>query len=217
MMESGSRAMPDQPEIWLPTRGTLLSRLKNWNDQESWREFFDRYWRFIYSVALRAGLTDTEAEEVVQETVITVAKQMPGFKYDRSKGSFKGWLQKTTRWKILAQLRKRQANQRFADSGVAGALNEEGASETIDPGLSDLEARWQEEWEQNLMEVALERVKRLVRPREFQVFDFCTVKEWPVAKVATHLNLIRPQVYYLNKKLNRMIRNEIRSLRAELE
>src|SRR5688572_6475600 len=102
--------MTEKPDTWLPTRRTLLSRLKNWNDQESWREFFNRYWRFIYSVALRAGLTETEAEEVVQETVITVAKQMPAFKYDRSKGTFKGWLQKTTRWKISTQLRKRRGN-----------------------------------------------------------------------------------------------------------
>src|SRR6266508_5019344 len=108
--------MPDKPDLWLPTRRRLLSRLKNWNCQESWREFFNRYWRFIYSVALRAGLTETEAEEVVPETVITVAKQMPGFKYDRSKGSFKGWLQKTTRWKILAQFRKRQGSQPLEQS-----------------------------------------------------------------------------------------------------
>ena len=206
--------MTDKPDTWLPTRRTLLSRLKNWNDQESWREFFNRYWRFIYSVALRAGLTETEAEEVVQETVITVAKQMPGFKYDQSKGSFKGWLQKTTRWKILAQLRKRQREPTVREG--TGLLNEEGEWETMDPSVSDLEARWQEEWEQNLMEVALERVKRQVRPREFQVFDFCTVKEWPVAKVASHLNLIRPQVYYLNKKVARMIRDEIEKLRVEV-
>ncbi len=207
--------MPDKPDTWLPTRRTLLSRLKNWNDQESWREFFNRYWRFIYSVALRAGLTETEAEEVVQETVITVAKQMPGFKYDQSKGSFKGWLQKTTRWKILAQFRKRQGNQRFQDN--TGLLNEEGEWEAMEPGAADLEARWQVEWEQNLLEVALDRVKKQVRPREFQVFDFCTVKEWPAAKVAGHRNMIRPQVYYLNKKVARMIRGEIEKLRAEVE
>jgi DNA-directed RNA polymerase specialized sigma24 family protein len=144
-----------------------------------------------------------------------VAKQMPAFKYDRSKGTFKGWLQKTTRWKILAQLRKRRGNQQFEEN--TPLLDEEGEEAKIDAGVSDLEARWQEEWERNLMEVALERVKRQVRPREFQVFDFCTVKEWPVAKVAGHLNLIRPQVYYLNKKVARVIRDEIEKLREEVE
>src|SRR5262245_53197599 len=110
--------MPELPQTWLPTRRTLLSRLKDWNDQASWREFFNTYWRFIYSVAIQAGLTDAEAQDVVQETVITVAKQMPGFKYDRAKGSFKNWLQKTTHWRIQDHLRKRQRHQRVESESL---------------------------------------------------------------------------------------------------
>src|SRR5262245_43589309 len=109
--------MPESVDTWLPTRRTLLSRLKNWDDQRSWREFFNMYWRFIYAVAIRSGLADAEAQEVVQETVITVSKQMSGFKYDRAKGSFKNWLQNTTRWKIQDQFRKRQRDQRFNKGG----------------------------------------------------------------------------------------------------
>ena len=45
----------------LPTRWSLLARLKNWEDQESWKTFFDTYWRLIYNVAIKAGLTDQEA------------------------------------------------------------------------------------------------------------------------------------------------------------
>ena len=63
------------PNDFIPTRRSLLTRLKNWDDQESWRVFFDTYWKLIYGVAIEAGLTDTEAQEVVQETVITVAKK----------------------------------------------------------------------------------------------------------------------------------------------
>jgi hypothetical protein len=59
------------------TRATLLDRLKNWNDQASWQEFFDIYWQLIYGVARKAGLTDAEAQDVVQETLVAVAKHMP--------------------------------------------------------------------------------------------------------------------------------------------
>ena len=55
---------------FIPTRRTLLSRLKNFDDHLSWRNFFDTYWKLIYSVALKSGLRDAEAQEVVQETVI---------------------------------------------------------------------------------------------------------------------------------------------------
>ena len=81
--------MSRNEETWLPTRQTLLSKLKNWDDQSSWREFFNLYWRLIYGVARQAGLSEAEAQDVVQETIITVAKQIPQFRYDKSKGSFK--------------------------------------------------------------------------------------------------------------------------------
>src|ERR1700704_35998 len=84
VMESESTTLTEL----LPTRYSLLSRLQNWEDQESWRVFFDTYWRLIYSVALKSGLTQTEAEEVVQETVICVAKDIQKFKRDPQRGSF---------------------------------------------------------------------------------------------------------------------------------
>src|SRR5690349_17263653 len=99
--------MPPEPSNSMITRATLLARLENLQDQASWQEFFDIYWRLIYGVAHQAGLTDVEAEDVVQETMISVAKHMPTFKYDPTIGSFKGWLLKLTRWRILDQLRKR--------------------------------------------------------------------------------------------------------------
>ena len=59
---------------FLLTRYSLLSRLQNWDDQESWKDFFDTYWRLIYSIAIKSGLTETEAEDVVQEALIRAFK-----------------------------------------------------------------------------------------------------------------------------------------------
>ncbi len=69
-----------------------MSRLKNRDDQESWREFFDTYWKLIHRVAHKAGLHEDEAQDVVQETILSVAKKMPAFKFDPVQGSFRGWL-----------------------------------------------------------------------------------------------------------------------------
>jgi len=60
----------------LATRRSLVERLGNWDDRARWQEFFDTYWKLIYSAARKSGLTDAEAQEVVQETVITVAKNV---------------------------------------------------------------------------------------------------------------------------------------------
>ncbi|MEP6673169.1 MAG: sigma factor, partial [Chthoniobacter sp.] len=72
----------------LATRRSLVERLTNWQDQRNWQEFFDTYWRLIYGVARQSGLTDAESQDVVQETVLTVAKNIT--KYEREQGSFKG-------------------------------------------------------------------------------------------------------------------------------
>src|SRR5262245_13742140 len=90
------------------TRLSLLTRLKNWDDSEGWREFFDTYGKPIYRFAIKSGLSDAESQDVVQETLLAVAKQMPGFRYDPSKGSFRRWLFNQTRWRIADAFRKRQ-------------------------------------------------------------------------------------------------------------
>ena len=84
--------MAKDADDFIPTRQSLLTRLKSWDDQESWREFFDTYWNLIYGLALKSGLTEAEAQDAVQETLVAVARKMPGFNYDPAIGSFKSWL-----------------------------------------------------------------------------------------------------------------------------
>src|SRR5215468_1145830 len=103
--------MPEQPLDPIPTRHSLLNRLKDWDDQSSWQEFFDTYWRLIYNVAVKAGLSYAEAQEVVQETVIGVAYKIGEFKADPRHGSFSAWLMQLTRWRIADQWRKRRSAQ----------------------------------------------------------------------------------------------------------
>src|SRR5258708_5431182 len=95
----------------IPTRQSLLSRLKDWDDASSWQEFFDMYWKLIYGTARRAGLQQADAQEVVQETLITISKAIRTFQYNPQQGSFKGWLCTTTTWRIRDRQRKVQREQ----------------------------------------------------------------------------------------------------------
>ena len=52
--------------LYTDARGVCWSRLKDWQDDESWREFLGIYRRLLFSFALKAGLSEQEAEEVVQ-------------------------------------------------------------------------------------------------------------------------------------------------------
>jgi len=204
--------MAEIEQDWLPTRQTLLSRLKNWEDADSWREFFDTYSKLIYSVARRSGLTDAEAQEVVQETMVTVANKMPDFKYDPGKGSFKGWLKNTTRWKVQDQFRRHQRQARWVESSPTSTEAHHPAVPESDP--MGFESVWTKEWEDHLMKTAVTAVKQSVTPQAFQVFDLCTLKGWPPTRVARALNLFRPQVYYLNRKVSKLLQSELNRLQS---
>ena len=91
-MKNSAPAGPPADSELIPTRASLLARLKDWDDSRSWQEFFDTYWRLVYGRARKAELSDQEAQEVVQESVIAVARRMHEFKYDPAVASFKTWL-----------------------------------------------------------------------------------------------------------------------------
>ena len=75
------------------TRKTILNRLRmTQTDQIAWDEFYKIYWKLVHSVALKAGLSHVDAQEVVQNTFIKVAKNIGKFEYDPRKGKFRNWL-----------------------------------------------------------------------------------------------------------------------------
>jgi RNA polymerase sigma factor (sigma-70 family) len=199
----------------IPTRYSLLSRLQNWDDQASWKEFFDTYWRLIYFIALQSGLTEAEAQDVVQETVISIAKDIHKFKRDRALGSFKGWLRNLTRWRIADQLRRRiHSRQENLVTEVEGDTSLE-FTQVPDPASGTLDEIWEKEWRANLFEAAVDRVKRRVKEEHFQIFDLHVIRRWPPRRVAATLNIGVGQVYVARFRILALIKKEVRKLEQE--
>lgn len=195
----------------LATRRSLVDRLANWDDQRRWQDFFDTYWKLIYSAARKSGLTDSEAQEVVQETVITVAKKIDKLRYDPALGSFKGWLLQITRWRIADQFRKRDSMQTQREGP-----DDDRKTSTIErlPDLNavDLDVLWEREWQENLFHAAIARVKKKVDPKHFQIFDCYVRKEWPAQKVAAQLGVSVGQVYLARHRVSALIKKEVKTL-----
>ena len=196
-------------ESLVATRRSLVDRLANWDDRQRWQQFFDTYWKLIYSAARKAGLTDTEAQEVVQETVITVAKNIGKLQYDPAVGSFKGWLLNITRWRIADQFRKRVPEQHRAsmDDRLTGTMDRLPAA-----GDEPLEDLWEREWKQNLFRAAITRLKKKIDPKQFQIFDCYVQKEWPAQKVAERLKVSVGQVYLARHRVAALLKKEIKAL-----
>ena len=215
-MSSRSELVPGREEL-LPTRRSLLNRLRNWEDQASWRDFFDTYWKFIYSVALKSGLTDQEAEDVVQETILSVAKKMPDFVYDPAKCSFKGWLMHVTRLRIMDQLRRRQPAFSQSPAGDRDSRQTPTVERVADPAgsLAEQDAAWDEEWERNLVDAAMERVKLRVKAEHYQIFHLSAVKGLGTRQVAQMLQVNVGQVYLVRHRLAKDVKRELERLKVK--
>lgn len=198
----------------IPTRHSLLGRLKDWQDQESWREFVDTYKSLVHSVAIKAGLTQAEAEDAVQETFVSVAKTMPKFQYDPSACSFKTWLHHLARKRIVDQLRKRP---RFIEKIHPMETHRDNAADEIpDPASLNLDAIWDEEWHHILLEHAMRAVKEKVNPRQYQMFYLYAIKQLPIKEVARSLRANVGQVYLAKHRISAMIKKQIEALEGDL-
>lgn len=206
---------PASADDSIATRATLLDRLKNREDQASWQEFFDTYWQLIYRVAKKAGLTDAEAQDIVQETVIAMANKLPGFIYDPKLCSFKTWMLRLTRWRIIDTVRKRlPQNVTSADSNgtATSALDR-----IPDESSLKLDAVWDEEWERGLLAAALQRVKPLLKPDHYQIFDLYALRQLPVSQVAEIMGVSAARVYLIKHRVAGLLKQEIKALRAKSE
>ena len=214
----------DEP---LPTRASLLDRLKDTGDDASWVEFHRTYRGLLVGVARRAGLNEHEAEEAVQETLIAVAKKMPEFRYTPGKDSFKGWLLQIVRWKVVDQVRRRRqaAGHAVAEesSNLAErlALTEDLALDSVvipanvvDP-RQDFAAVWDAEWERHLLALALARVKRLANPEHYAIYHLHVIEERPVAEVRRTLGVGAASIYLAKHRVGGLLKKEVKRLKLE--
>jgi RNA polymerase sigma-70 factor (ECF subfamily) len=192
-------------DLSIQTHHSLLSRLKIGEDQRGWKEFFDRYWRLIYGFARKSGMSDADAQDIVQEVMLSVFKSLP--EYQRQAGSsFKGWLLTIVRRRMAdhwrARLPKEQKTVPIEDR--ISSLGQEDAA---------LDKLWQEEWENRLFEAAAQRVQQRMGARNYLIFDLLVRKRTPLRTVCQNLGVNAAQAYLAKHRVGKMMKQEVARLK----
>ncbi len=200
-----------------PTRSSLLRRVKDTQDHQSWQEFSDIYSKLILRFAIKAGLTEDEAQEVVQETMIGAAKHLPGYRYDPKVCSFKTWLLNLSHWRVQDQLRKRQVPSapqlgRARDDSGDDPSRTATVERIADPGGAELEAIWDREWQMTFSDAALAKVKAQCDLKQWQIFDLYVLKEWSVREVTKALGVSAGRVYLTKHRVSALVKKELKRL-----
>ncbi len=180
------------------TRKTLLDRVKDRDDNEAWTEFYGLYAPLLFRYARARGLREGDADEVRDECLEVIARKMGDFEYDRSRGRFKGWLYRIASGKVVDLLRKRQEVR--ADTGDLMSVP--------DPAPTPDEV-WQREWKEEHLRQSLERARRRVPTRDFEVFRMLLEEECPVPEVCDRLGINANQVYKAKGRVLRRVREAL--------
>ena len=201
------------------TRTSFIRGLKA-HDEASWWEFYEKYRGRIYGRAVAKGLSWSEADDVVQETVGTILKEIDHFVYDRTKGRFIGLVLNTARWKIADKFRE----GRSAKTVEAAQCDETRKTEGIEQLSSNeaspsqvLEQKEMQEMAKTLSDAVMARIKARSNPKQYQIYDLYVVKDWTVERVCRALGVREQDVYLAAHRISRKIQKEVEKLKKAFE
>ena len=196
--------------------------MKDLGDDASWRDFFETYWELIYNLARKTGLTDTEAQDVVQETIIATSRNIGVFKTGSEHGSFKAWLLQQARWRIKDQFRKRDkfsAPPGF-DLGLPNSVDDTSTTavnRVPDPASLELEKAWDSEWEKHVLKLALDKTKAQTSPKQFQMFDLHALQGLSAKETAKNVDASVVSVHMATSRVRRVLQREIARAKRNVE
>jgi RNA polymerase sigma-70 factor (ECF subfamily) len=188
------------------TSPTLLGRLRQAPaDEPAWQAFVERYGPKIYGWCRQWGLPDLDAEDVTQNVLVILARHLRTFQYDPQR-RFRAWLRTVTRHALSDFLAERTRPDRGSgDSEVLGVLKGIAARE-------DLLVRLEEQFDQELMEEAMARVRLRVEPHNWEAFRLTAWEGLSAEAVAQQLGLRITAVFKAKSRILQLLREEIAKL-----
>jgi RNA polymerase sigma-70 factor (ECF subfamily) len=187
------------------TSPTLLGRLRQAScDQEAWREFVGRYAPRIYDWCRGWGLQEADAQDVTQDVLVKLAAKMRDFAYDHSR-SFRGWLKTLVRHAWYDFARRWGRDRGSGGSEVLERLQAVEARE-------NLVLRLQEEFDREVLEEAMARVRLRVDPHTWEAFRLLALEGWTGARAAAHLGMKVAAVFMARSNVQKRLREEVARL-----
>lgn len=202
----------DRHEELLRTTTTtaLLDGLFNADDGVVWQVFDERYRPIMVGVGRRLGLTDSEAEDVAQETLLQFLRDYRANRYDRDKGRLRGWIAGIARHRVIDYQRKR--GRRKESAGEVSALLEI-------PDDSEIVELWDQELERAILRQSVEELRRTTRTSEksIRAFEMILFEQKTVEAVADELGMKSHDVYVARSRVTAKLREIAERLRALYE
>jgi RNA polymerase sigma-70 factor (ECF subfamily) len=190
----------------METSVSMLERLAGAPTDHDWRRLDKLYRPLLRRWIARAGVPESDVNEVVQDVLVVVVRKISGFEW-RGKGAFRAWL----RTIMANEVRDYFRGQNYRPTAIGGSdfLRRLDELESPDSALSRL---WDREHDEHVVASLMQRVKGDFAPATWQAFC-CHVQEGkPVAQVAQALGLSLNSVLLAKSRVLKRLRQEVAGL-----
>lgn len=190
------------------TRSSVLKAVADTSNEKAWKRLFDLYAGFVFSIARSKGLSVTDSDDIVQNVFVDLARNLPQFNYDRSKGRFRSYLIGLVNWRVTDKLRAGKRDVDFKSQygeDMKGAVAEDDGSFLED------------EWRAAAMEEALRRIKDEVNPDHFAAFVASTIEGQDTETVMNLYSITRDNLYQIRKRLTLKLKEATQAVLEEMD
>jgi RNA polymerase sigma-70 factor, ECF subfamily len=187
---------------------SLLEQLRQGDSPDRWAYFVDVYTPLLRGWLRRyEDLSSADAEDMVQEVLMTVSQELANFQHNQQPGAFRAWLRRilVNRLRIFWRSRQRQP-QAVGGSDYLAHLHE------LEDDASGISAQWDREHDLHVMRHLLELVKTRVAPQTWQAFRQQVILEKEPEEVALELGLSANSVYVAKSRVLRALRKAAEGL-----
>jgi RNA polymerase sigma-70 factor (ECF subfamily) len=187
---------------------TLMLRLqKSSGDPRAWDEFVERYRPMIRAWCLKWRLQESDADDVVQEVLIKLLAAIRKFQYDPGR-SFRAWLKTVTQHALSDFVATRRRNPGQLASPIDLIADS-------DDARTDLEQQIENAYEAELLELAMSRVKKRVKPATWEAFRLTVIDGQSGANAAAKLEIPVAHVFVAKHRVQKMLQDDVRILKKE--
>jgi RNA polymerase sigma-70 factor (ECF subfamily) len=189
------------------TSHSLLERLRGQPGGDDWRRLFELYTPLLHAWAGRHGVQRADADDLVQEVLAVLVRELPHFEHNRRPGAFRRWLRTVLAHRLRDFWRARAHRPEAA--GGSDVLRRLAELEDPASGLSRL---WDEEHDRHVVRKLLERIEGEVAPSTWQAFRRVALEGRDEETVAVELGLSVNAVFIAKSRVLQRLRREAAGL-----
>ena len=189
------------------TSFSLLNRLRLQPDAESWRRLVELYTPLIHGWLRRHGVTTTDADDLTQDVMAVVVRELPHFEHNQQRGAFRNWLRTITVNRLRMSWRSRQS--RPIATGDSDFLKMLDALEDPHSGLARL---WDQEHDQHVARRLMELVEPQFEPATWKAFRRVVLDGVKAAVAAAELGMSVNAVLLAKSRVLARLRQEMHGL-----